>query len=61
MDKKQKNKAKQNQNMDSFPLNQFNTVQSIINQGPSKDDPNGSYTGKPLNRFEEPVQDSDDL
>ena len=24
-------------------------------------DPNGSYTGKPLNRKEKPVQDADDL
>jgi hypothetical protein len=24
-------------------------------------DPNGSYTGAPINRFEKPVQDADDL
>jgi hypothetical protein len=28
---------------------------------PSKDDPSGSYTGKPVNPHEKPVQDSDDL
>ncbi len=36
-------------------------VNAIINQGPSKNDPNGSYTGKPLDPNEVPVQDADDL
>ncbi len=29
--------------------------------GPSKTDVNGSYTGKPKNKKELPVQDADDL
>ena len=36
-------------------------VNAIINQPPSKSDPNGSYTGKPLNEYEVPIQDADDL
>ncbi len=28
---------------------------------PAKDDPQGSYTGKPTNQDENPVQDADDL
>ena len=40
---------------------QDKTVQSIINPNPSVTDPNGSYTGVPINRFEKPVQDVDDL
>jgi hypothetical protein len=28
---------------------------------PSKEDPLGSYTGKPVNPNEKPIQDSDDL
>lgn len=28
---------------------------------PSKTDVNGSYTGKPMNKKETPVQDADDL
>ena len=30
-------------------------------EGPSKTDVNGSYTGKPKNKNEVPVQDADDL
>lgn len=37
------------------------TVNAIINQEPSDTDPNGSYTGKPLDQNEVPVQDADDL
>lgn len=36
-------------------------LQSMINRVPSKEDPNGSYTGLPLNENEVPVQDVDDL
>ena len=28
---------------------------------PAKNDPNGSYTGLPVNKGEKPVQDADDL
>lgn len=36
-------------------------VQKIVNVPPSKTDPNGSYTGKPREEDEIPVQDADDL
>jgi hypothetical protein len=39
-----------------------NRVQSVVNAvKPSIDDPAGSFTGKPLNPAEKPVQDADDL
>jgi hypothetical protein len=39
-----------------------NRVAKVIQSvSPSKDDPNGSYTGKPLKPGEKPVQDADDL
>ena len=36
-------------------------VQEILHMGPSETDPQGSYTGKPRNPDDVPVQDSDDL
>ena len=36
-------------------------VQEIVNQPPSPTDPNGSYTGRPRDEGETPVQDADDL
>jgi len=36
-------------------------VRDIVMQLPSRTDPNGSYTGRPLNEDEMPVQDADDL
>ncbi|RGX53452.1 MULTISPECIES: hypothetical protein [Anaerotruncus] len=36
-------------------------VSQMISTPPSHTDPNGSYTGKPLNYGEVPVQDADDL
>jgi hypothetical protein len=39
-----------------------NRVEAVIKSfEPSIDDPNGSYTGKPIKKGEKPVQDSDDL
>ena len=42
-----------------------NKVDEVVKAYLSKDiaatDPNGSYTGKPLEKFEKPVQDADDL
>lgn len=38
-----------------------NVVDSMINQPPQKNDPLGSYTGKPLDINEVPTQDADDL
>lgn len=36
-------------------------VQEIISIPPSQTDPNGSYTGRPLDKTQIPVQDADDL
>lgn len=36
-------------------------VNSIVNQLPSDSDPSGSYTGRPMNENDIPVQDADDL
>ena len=36
-------------------------VNAYLSEDNLKTDPNGSYTGKPLNKFEKPVQDADDL
>lgn len=41
--------------------NQFSVLQSILKMGPSRDDPQGMYTGRPIEPGETPVQDSDDL
>ncbi|MEG0178308.1 MAG: hypothetical protein RR573_03065 [Oscillospiraceae bacterium] len=41
--------------------NNNDIVKSIINEPPSKTDPNGSYTGKPKIKYEKPEQDADDL
>lgn len=42
-------------------INDNSVIKEILNQKPSKTDPNGSYTGKPKNKKEQPVQDADDL
>ena len=36
-------------------------IKSIIHTPPSKTDPNGSYTGRPIDENELPQQDADDL
>lgn len=36
-------------------------VKNLIDQAPSDTDPQGSYTGRPINEEEIPVQDADDL
>lgn len=36
-------------------------VEAIMNEKPSFTDPQGSWTGKPENVMELPVQDADDL
>ncbi len=36
-------------------------ARSIITFDALETDPNGSYTGRPENRYEVPVQDADDL
>lgn len=51
-------KSKNKKNND---IMQNEVIQSIINPQPSKDDPNGSYTGVPVDKNEKPVQDADDL
>lgn len=56
---------KEPKNLQSQPndraTNQFAVLQSILKMGPSKDDPQGMYTGKPMDPGEVPVQDGDDL
>ena len=36
-------------------------IKEMANIPPSETDPNGSYTGKPADKFDKPVQDADDL
>ncbi len=36
-------------------------VKAYSSAGLSKCDPDGSYTGKPKEKFERPIQDADDL
>ena len=36
-------------------------VNSLLDRAPSKTDPDGSYTGRPREKSEIPVQDADDL
>lgn len=36
-------------------------IQAIIHRHASITDPDGSYTGRPENKYEKPVQDADDL
>lgn len=36
-------------------------VQQIVQQLPSSTDPQGSWTGRPMEEYELPVQDADDL
>jgi len=36
-------------------------VREIMEEGPSFTDPQGSWTGLPMNELEVPVQDADDL
>ena len=36
-------------------------VEHMIAIPPSRTDPNGSYTARPMNKYEVPVQDADDL
>lgn len=36
-------------------------AKEIANQPSSPTDPDGSYTGKPVDRNEKPIQDADDL
>ncbi len=42
-------------------LKESNILSSMINPKPSKEDPDGSYTGVPVEYGEKPVQDADDL
>lgn len=55
-DKKASKKPKQHKTYTNNAI-----VNAIINQPPSDTDPNGSYTGKPVDQYEKPVQDADDL
>ncbi len=42
-------------------LKQSSVLNSIVHPKPSKEDPNGMYTGLPVEYGEIPVQDADDL
>lgn len=42
-------------------VQQSSVLQDVLNQPPSKMDPLGSWTGRPMDRDEIPVQDADDL
>lgn len=42
-------------------LKQSSILNSIVHPQPSKEDPNGMYTGLPVEYGEVPVQDADDL
>ena len=42
-------------------INENKIIKDIIQTKPSKTDPDGSYTGKPADKNEKPVQDADDL
>ena len=43
------------------PLYTVNLVPEIFAQQPSLTDPQGSWTGLPMNELDVPVQDADDL
>lgn len=51
MEKKQEKKGKQKKDK----------LEAILRMGPDPADPQGSYTGRPVNVRETPVQDADDL
>jgi len=42
-------------------IDKSKTLKEMITPKPSKEDPEGSYTGLPVNENEVPVQDVDDL
>ena len=67
---KQQNKSDKNKNskrrslkIDGVYAGDFghDLITSMVNIPPSPSDPNGSYTGKPMDPFAVPVQDADDL
>ena len=43
------------------PVAKDSLVTRLIHQLPSKTDPMGMYTGHPVDEYEGPVQDADDL
>ena len=48
-------------NSDNPKIPMSATVASIVHTPPSKFDPQGMYTGKPMDENEQPKQDEDDL
>lgn len=52
-DEEKKNRKRRSD--DVLPLDEFALMQSALT------DPQGMYTGVPVNPFEKPVQDADDL
>ena len=45
----------------SEQMKKMNRVQQMTEQPPSPADPQGSWTGKPVQQTDTPVQDADDL
>lgn len=39
----------------------YEVVKAYLSKDLAETDPYGSYTGKPLDKYEKPVQDADDL
>ena len=48
-------KARRSRDEDTLPQEDFALMQNVLT------DPQGMYTGVPINPFETPVQDADDL
>ncbi|MBQ4109771.1 MAG: hypothetical protein IJC74_02690 [Clostridia bacterium] len=56
------NNSKNNKNKNSKAQKKgMEVAKEFISKDSLKFDPNGSYTGKTKNKYEEPVQDADDL
>lgn len=51
-----KDKGRKKKNISHDPV-----IESMLNVNPSKSDPTGSWTGKPMDINERPIQDADDL
>jgi hypothetical protein len=66
MKKKHRNPTLMPRNIESMSPRDMTEVmkksrEMIAGFGSPDTDPNGSYTGKPVNKNEKPVQDADDL
>ncbi len=59
-EKKNADQKKSSHSKDCPPLTK-QVINQVIRMKSCKTDPQGSYTGKPVNPYEVPVQDADDL